>query len=608
MNLPKLTESIIHAGASDQSYQRGYALWQAGAISNTVIQGNLLLGECEGTSAPYYNVRIELDEGGIRTISCSCPYEFGGYCKHSVALLLAYVHEPKQFAQRQAPAQLLAELDRETLLTLLTKLLNDRPELVDWVDAMIAVPSGKAKKGKRKTVDAEVYRRQVRGIIHSLDRMRTSEAYWHVGGLVRELEGVEANAAKFLDAGDAETALAILLALIEEADEGFEVIDDSNGELGGYLSDIGQPLAEAILMLDLSGVEREKLADRLKKADRRLSNYGVDSALDVAFEALEYGWESPPPRSRPAVDAGNWDDEDNEFDDHDDYEEDAGMDVYEDAGTLYWSGTRPGDLIEAKLNVLLRQDRIDEYLALCETAGRHLRYALKLCELDRVAEAVKFAKSHLATANEALQLAQQLRTLNRLTEALTIGELGLKLSGNKHSLATWLAPIEEAQGRNSQALAAWRAAFGENPTLESYQTIQKLAGTKWKQLRPELIATLKKWYSKLPLAQVYVYEEAWAEAMALAEKRDVEYTVVETVADAVLQHQPDWVARISLKHAERLMREVKSSNYPIAAAWLKRAKAAYQQLGQIADWNQYLAKIKEQYKRRPALQAQLKRL
>jgi uncharacterized Zn finger protein len=96
MNLPKLTESIIHAGASDQSYQRGYALWQDGAISNTVIQGNLLLGECEGTSAPYYDVRIELDEGGIRTVYCSCPYEFGGYCKHIVALLLAYVHQPKQ--------------------------------------------------------------------------------------------------------------------------------------------------------------------------------------------------------------------------------------------------------------------------------------------------------------------------------------------------------------------------------------------------------------------------------------------------------------------------------------------------------------------------------
>ncbi len=194
-------------------------------------------------------------------------------------------------------------------LALLTKLLHDRPELIDWVEAAIATPSGKTKKGKRKTVDAEVYRRQVRNIIHSLDRMRSSEAYWHVGGLVTELDEVEANAMKFLDAGDADTALAILLALIEEAGEGFEVIDDSDGEFGGYLSDIGQPLAEAILMLDLSAVERQQLADRLKKADRHLSNYGVDSALDVALEALEFGWETPPARSRPAAQAEAWDDD-----------------------------------------------------------------------------------------------------------------------------------------------------------------------------------------------------------------------------------------------------------------------------------------------------------
>jgi uncharacterized Zn finger protein len=125
MSLPKLSESIIRAGAEAQPYQRGYALWQAGAISNTAIQGDVLTGECAGTSAPYYTLRIELDEGGIRAAHCSCPYEFGGYCKHEVALLLAYVHEPTGFAVRKPPSELLADLDRESLLTLLTKLLND---------------------------------------------------------------------------------------------------------------------------------------------------------------------------------------------------------------------------------------------------------------------------------------------------------------------------------------------------------------------------------------------------------------------------------------------------------------------------------------------------
>ena len=605
MSLPKLTESIIHAGASAQSYQRGYALWQDGAISNTSIQGDILTGECAGTSAPYYTLRVELDEGGIRAAHCSCLYEFGGYCKHAVALLLAYVHEPQDFTRRKAPVELLADLDRETLVALLTKLLRDRPELVDWVEAAIATPSGKTKKGKRKAVDTEVYRRQVRTIIHSLDRMRSSEAYWHVGGLVTELEEVEANAVKFLDAGDADTALAILLALIEEAGEGFEVIDDSDGEFGGYLSDIGQPLAEAILMLDLSAVERQQLIDRLKKADRHLSDYGVDSSLNVALEALEFGWKTPS-RSRPAAQAEDRDAaEEYEIGDYDDEDD---VDTNEAVGPSGSSGYQPGDLIEAKLNVLQRQNRVDDYLALCQAAGRHLRYALKLCELDRVAEAVTFAQRHLTTTGEALQLAQHLRTLNQLTEALTIGEHGLKLTGYKRSLAEWLAPIEEAQGRTAQALEAWRAAFNENPALATYKTVQSLAGSQWTALRPELMVALNNYYSKLPLAQVLIYEEAWTDAMALADQRHGDDALVEAVAEAVIQQQPDWVIRVSLKHAERLMVEANSKNYPIAAAWLKRAKAAYQQLGQDAEWQKYLMKVREQYKRRPALQAHLKRL
>src|SRR5574337_613200 len=100
MGLPKLTESIIRAGASAQSFQRGQDYYESGAISNTARQGSVLTGECEGTSAPYYRVRVELDEAGVREAQCSCPYEYGGYCKHVVALLLAYVHRPRSEERR----------------------------------------------------------------------------------------------------------------------------------------------------------------------------------------------------------------------------------------------------------------------------------------------------------------------------------------------------------------------------------------------------------------------------------------------------------------------------------------------------------------------------
>jgi len=609
MSLPQLSESIIRAGASAQSFERGQDYYRSGAISNTVRQGNHFLGDCEGASAPFYRVQVELDEAGIREARCSCPYEYGDYCKHIVALLLTYVHHPKQFAVRRDPADLLTDLSRDDLAALVTALLKHQPDLYDWIEAALSTPSasGQTKKPRRKKVDAEIYRRQILGLLHSLDGMRSSEAYWHVGGLTDQLRGVQETAMKFLDAGDAETALTILVTLIEEAGHGIEYIDDSDGYMSGFVAELGQPLAEVILSLDLSAVEREQLVDKLTKIAGQLRDYGMDETIDLAIQAAAHGWEDAP--ARPARRAArradlDADDEDESWDDE--WEETEGDDETGDE----WSGASAafGDLTEARLNVLDRQGRIEEYLDLCQKAGRHLRYALKLCDLGRTAEGVAHAKKHLASANEALQMAQRLRELGQIAEAIAIGERGLKLDGRKASLGEWLGPVEEAQGRTKPALEAWLAAFPEDASLEKYKTIQRLAGPGWDKLRPEVMAKLRQSSDTQTLAEVLLYEAEWDEAIQVAEGRNAGYRVAETVAEGVLKHRPEWVVKISLKHAERLMAEAKSKNYPIAAEWLKRAKRAYAELGQTDEWKAYLQNTKAKYSRRPALQAQLARL
>jgi uncharacterized Zn finger protein len=195
-----------------------------------------------------------------------------------------------------------------------------------------------------------------------------------------------------------------------------------------------------------------------------------------------------------------------------------------------------------------------------------------------------------------------------VTQAIEIGEHGLKLKGSKAGLGEWLGPVEEAQGRTKQALESWMATFPEHPSLETYKTIKRLAETAWGRLRPEVMATLRRSHDKQVLAEVLLLEEEWDEAIKVAEGRDVWYSIVETVTDGAMAHRPEWVVKISLKHADRLMSEAKSKNYPIAAAWLARAKQAYKLLGKTDEWKKYLGKIKEEYKRRPALQSQLARL
>ncbi|MDX2040297.1 MAG: hypothetical protein SF097_03565 [Acidobacteriota bacterium] len=492
----------------------------------------------------------------------------------------------KQSTNRKNLKEQLAELSREQLLQLLTELLEDAPEIGDWLAAALPGADAPAQaktaqpKPKQK-VDAEVYRRQAHGILHSLDYMRASEAYWHVEGLTGQLQGVEKKALEFLAAGDAEAALRILLALLEESSEGFEVIDDSDGYFGDYLNGLGATLAEVILSLDLDEERREDIVSDLDELHGKLSNYGVDG-LEIAIAAAQQGWdvdeEGEDDESTTAVSAG-W-------------------------GRESLSVT----LTRAKLNVLERQGQTEDYLALCLARGSHLRYALKLVELGRAAEGVKHALKHLTDAGEALKLARQLRESEQLDDAMKVAERGLKLDGHKAGLGEWLGPLEEERGRTAQALVAWQAAFHDAPALETWRTIKRLAGSRWKKLQPELMASLKKHYSQQPLAEVLIEEQEWDAAIKVADKQTYDYNLVAKVADALIAHRPEWVIRVSLKQSDELIAKTQSKYYYYAIAWLTRVKAAYAQMGQTAEWQSYLAKLKGKYPRRSALLAQLKGL
>ncbi|MGH9799876.1 MAG: hypothetical protein ACRD82_05880, partial [Blastocatellia bacterium] len=77
------------------------------------------------------------------------------------------------------------------------------------------------------------------------------------------------------------------------------------------------------------------------------------------------------------------------------------------------------------------------------------------------------------------------------------------------------------------------------------------------------------------------------------------------VADALIAHRPEWVISVSIKQSDGLIVKTQSKYYSHAANWLRRAKAAYAEMGQTDKWLKYLTELKQQYRRRPALMAQL---
>ena len=583
----QLTEEIIQGRASDQSYQKGREYYRSGAIYNPSWQPTagavVLTAQCEGSTAPSYRLRVELDTGGVRSASCTCPYDWGGDCKHIIALLLMYLHKRAEFSEQKSVMDLLAGMEKDSLAALIARLVERNPDLYDEIEMAIPLVSvGDAKpsstKTKRQTqVSEQTYRKQVQRI---LKHSRYDEGYyddWHEPAYISELEDLLGTATKFLEAGDAEGALIILRVLLEETLEDYDGDMDYNGDVAGFIQDLGMPTAEAILSLEMDKKSRKVLQDSVQEILDNLDETIEESELEVILAALEYGWDELPDKE------SQWEE----------YDEEDWM--------LF------DDLQRARLNVLKRQGRADEYLQLAQKADPH-GYVLELLQLGQVDEAIKASKK-LKYDGEMLSVAQKLREAGRLNEAIALAERGLKVKGNSlYELATWLAPLEESQGRKEMALLAYRAAFDDQPSIALYRHIKRLSGSNWENLRPALLKKARETYYSGVLVDIHLEEKEWDAAIKIAEKETFSFNLLEKVADAVIPQRPDWVIRVAIKQAESLIAQTQSKLYPVAARWLERAKKAYQHKGQAAEWKVYIDNLRLVFAKRPALQRAIEKL
>src|SRR5579871_4407085 len=100
MALSNITEAMIRENSTAESFQRGRQYVQQGAVEALVQRGDVLQAEVSGTEPEPYNVTVRFGQAGITEASCTCPYDWGGWCKHIVATLLAALQMPQEIEQR----------------------------------------------------------------------------------------------------------------------------------------------------------------------------------------------------------------------------------------------------------------------------------------------------------------------------------------------------------------------------------------------------------------------------------------------------------------------------------------------------------------------------
>ena len=594
MSKPSFSEATIRNLTTAQSFSRGQAYLRNGAVLEIEQRDDLLLAEVEGSEYEPYQVRVRLDAGGIVEADCTCPYDWGGYCKHIVAVLLTFVQQPDRITERTPVDSLLSRLDREALVGLLTDLLATHPHLADWVEARIAArenakhiesETATGPRQRQTALDPKPFQRQVRSILRDLGQMRPSEAYWATSGAVDQVREVMMQAEPFLEAGDGRNALVILEAVADEYVDTWLEFDDSDGDLGAFFGELGSMFAEALLSADLPPAERKSWAAKLSNWQAEIDDYGIDEGFDVAIGAAELGWDHSPLQramSGQITELGAWDDE------------------------APWYAD---ELAVARLNVLERQGRFEEYLNLAQAEGQTSLYVTMLVKASRAKEAVAYGLAHTTTSGEALALAQSLRAHDHVHDALRVAEHGLSLHGSVKPLAHWLCDLASGLGEKNLALKAVRAAYAASPSLADYQAVQSLAGEDWFQIQAELLERLDQTSHTLTKVEIYLHEGMVEQAIrAVDQDRYPGYNTVEKVVDAVLETHPDWAIRHCKTQAEPIMDEGKSRLYHHAARWLGKARQAYLGAGRNDEWRTYLQGLISKHYRKYSLRPRLESL
>ena len=145
-------DSIRHR-VDAQAYGLGEQYAVSGVVFRVTRRGDLLLGFVTGDTVEPYEVVIHLQDGEPIKATCTCPFDWGTWCKHKVAVAIFAANRPDSVLVAQDLPELLAAfVTRQDLADLIAHLVDHTPRLMGAIDAYSVscelLPMGWCKRTK----------------------------------------------------------------------------------------------------------------------------------------------------------------------------------------------------------------------------------------------------------------------------------------------------------------------------------------------------------------------------------------------------------------------------------------------------------------------------
>lgn len=572
--LSEISESTILAWTDPASFHRGQRYFQDGHILNPRRQGNVLKALCAGSRLEPYRIQITLDPAGIAQGDCSCPVGVGGHCKHAVALLLTWLHEPGIFSTIEELENALDRRSKAELIVLIQRMLKRHPDL----EAVLELPIV-AEAETAPPVNAELIRRRTRGAFAGLGYQGWEDAY----DVAQQLLEVAEIGDDYAAVGRWEDAAAVYQIVMDETLDHYSIVRDEVGYLHEVVDRCTRGLGAC-----LSATEEPSRREALLKALFSVYRWDLDfGGIEMAYSAQLVILRQATTEEKRQV--AQW-----------------VRDVLPTDSS--WEREACGRFL-----LQLEEAWLDDegFLEICRQTGRRedlVRRLLALKRLEEAAAAVREAK-HYQLLNLADLFVDE--GYDELAEAL----VRERMSSRQGTWGVnWLKEKALRRGDQEEALTLAERLFWDHPTLGGYREVEALARPlgRWDELRKTLIARLDEEQRHVLLIEIYLQEDEVDRALETVQEMnaasarvrvDVELTA--RVAQAAEEARPRDAIRLYVEAAERLIAYRGRHNYATAAAYLRRVRRLYQRLGEASTWESYVAGLRDGNRRLRALKDEL---
>ena len=573
--IPAASEGAILDWVGRRNLQLGRSYFESGAIIDPRSQGNAVKAWCQGSMPQPYRLHVAFGSDGIDEAHCSCPVGGGGRCKHVGALLLAWLERPDAFRVAMELEASLQQRSKDELIVLVKRMLQLEPRLetlleIDW-------PEG--NRGSAP-VNPEVYRRQV------------SSAFRHAGDDWMAMQRAARDISITLDTGDRFLALAdyagagvVYQAVAQGILEHYQMIQDEDGELIEVVDRCAEGLGNCLAGRGNGAAVRESCLQTLFDIYRFDVDFGgiglreaapdliLEHATDDEKDAIA-GW------VRAAMPQG-----------------DSRSDGYH---------RRVYGRFLLDLEMAYPDDSL--FLDICRECGLLTQMVDRLLSLGRLDDAI--AEAGLAGDYDLLVVADIFREHGyaRMAEPLLVNRIE---TSRDNRLAEWLKKRYKERGDLAEALALARKQLEQRPYLSGYQEVRELSQALgvWQELRLQLLECWSAASEFGLLTDIYLEEgEIDLALRSVAQRRHGFLGVADQlirVAEAASETHPQAALDIYRQQAERLIGARGRDNYQQACAHLVKVRDLHCRLSQESEWNGFIAGLREQHRRLPALKEEL---